>query len=279
MQQEYIHINRRDPLGNPAGGFAILALDGHGESVELPDDMAEVELALPALFIRWQNGPLMVDGVRRSPDGAFVETVLAVARDRLLEYQGTKHACEENDAAIAGIDAALAALHARTAKRTALGIEGTTLTVEDSVRIATTPPSAVAQSPINPAQIGARDDFEPSHPAQPYESLADVPEGELVMLTVDEVDQQGVIHAHFSLPGEPQPDQPTPPETEDAGADDPVSSASLEPTPVEPTTSEPAEPAPAPAEPPAAAPEPDATPAPADDAPAKAAAKTAKKSK
>ena len=77
------------------------------------------------LSIDWQNGPLSVDGERKAPNGAFVETVLEAALQRIKHYQELKFACSENADAIVHITAALVALRSRTARREAQGIEGT----------------------------------------------------------------------------------------------------------------------------------------------------------
>jgi len=114
MQQQFEAINRNDIYGNPAGGSVYL---------EAPVGSEE-----PALYVRWQDGPLAADGVRTEPNGAFVETVIAAAAQRIRYYQESKFACVENDVALSHLEAALAALQARTAKRERLGIEGTNLT-------------------------------------------------------------------------------------------------------------------------------------------------------
>ena len=75
--------------------------------------------------IKWQKGPLMVDGERKEPNGTFVETLLEVVKGRLVFYQGSKFACNENERAIASIDTALAYMHTRTANREARNVEGT----------------------------------------------------------------------------------------------------------------------------------------------------------
>ena len=53
--------NDSDDDGNPAGGM----VRGVG------------------LFIQWQNGPLGRGDERREPNGAFVETVIAAAKQRI----------------------------------------------------------------------------------------------------------------------------------------------------------------------------------------------------
>ena len=60
------HIrNYDDAEGNPAGG----RVEGTG------------------LYISWQNGPLGRGEARKEPNGAFVETVIAAAIQRLEYYQ------------------------------------------------------------------------------------------------------------------------------------------------------------------------------------------------
>lgn len=103
MRQPITSLHVQDSNANPAGG--------HTEAVGIRVD--------------WQNGPLVVDGERVEPNGAFVETVLAVALDRLNYYQSSKFHCPENAAAIAAIEVALDALDARTKDRQARGVEGT----------------------------------------------------------------------------------------------------------------------------------------------------------
>lgn len=75
--------------------------------------------------ISWQHGPLGRGTSRRDPNGAFVETIIAAAKDRIEFYQDGQFACEENAQAIAALDRALEYLNARTARREAEGIEGT----------------------------------------------------------------------------------------------------------------------------------------------------------
>ena len=75
--------------------------------------------------ISWQNGPLGRDSERKEPNGAFVETILAAARDRLTFYQQGKFACAYNANAIEAINDAIAALIGRTESREAREVEGT----------------------------------------------------------------------------------------------------------------------------------------------------------
>jgi len=103
MRQQISQVHNVDANGNPAGGTTV------GKGIE----------------IEWQNGPLMVDGVRREPSGAFVEGVIAAALGRLQYYQSGKFKCRENALAITKLEEALHWCEHRTRDREARGIEGT----------------------------------------------------------------------------------------------------------------------------------------------------------
>lgn len=77
------------------------------------------------LRIDWQNGPLGRDADRKEPNGAFVETVIAAALQRIEHYQTTKFACRENAIAITKLEEALHWLNSRTQKREKRQVEGT----------------------------------------------------------------------------------------------------------------------------------------------------------
>lgn len=109
--------NELDQNGNPTGGYAY----GLG------------------LMIDWQRGPLGrhtkdckpgshgVGCTRAEPNGAFVETVISAARQRLEFYQAAsngKFACEENATAIAKLGEALEVLNNRTRNREERQVEG-----------------------------------------------------------------------------------------------------------------------------------------------------------
>lgn len=80
----------------------------------------------PGFAIGWQNGPMRdPDGSPREQNGAFVEDILAAARDRLQHYQTTQFHSAWNSRAIEYLDHALAELRSRTAARVAAGVEGT----------------------------------------------------------------------------------------------------------------------------------------------------------
>jgi hypothetical protein len=98
--------NWTDPDGNPTGGTVV----GTG------------------LGITWQNGPLGRGDDRKAPNGAFVETVIAAAKQRLEFYESAcdgKFHCFENEVAIQRLEEALKILNERTRKREARQVEGT----------------------------------------------------------------------------------------------------------------------------------------------------------
>lgn len=103
MNQELAHDHRLDADGNPAGGTT----SGVGLSIE------------------WQNGPLAVDGIRREPNGAFVEGVIEAAIKRIEFYQASRFHCVENAVALGHLRAAAEVLNERTRARTDRGVEGT----------------------------------------------------------------------------------------------------------------------------------------------------------
>lgn len=103
MLQPYESDHRLDGAGNPAGGKTIST----------------------GLTIEWQNGPLGRGEERVPPNGAFVETVIAAALDRLMFYQRGKYWSKYNEQAIFNLEAALKALNDRTIDREGRGVEGT----------------------------------------------------------------------------------------------------------------------------------------------------------
>lgn len=103
MQQLIETENRLDGDENPAGGWV------HGVGFD----------------IVWQEGPLGRGDERREPNGAFVETVLAAALQRIEFYNEGKFRCRENSLAITHIQEAMHWLHHRTADREVREVEGT----------------------------------------------------------------------------------------------------------------------------------------------------------
>ena len=108
MQAEFKSANYNDRDGNPSGGYC----EGIG------------------LSIVWQDGPLQVPETmeypahRRDPNGAFVETVIAAAKQRIEYYQESQFASSYNEKAIMYLGLALNELNARTAERESRGVEG-----------------------------------------------------------------------------------------------------------------------------------------------------------
>lgn len=103
MRDRFSSSHYDDAAGNPAGGRT----NGTG------------------LQIIWQDGPLGRGADRIKPNGAFVETVIAAAMDRLEYYQRSRFACDENRKALKYLARALGQLEQRTQRREAYGIEGT----------------------------------------------------------------------------------------------------------------------------------------------------------
>jgi hypothetical protein len=99
MLQKVNEYHRTDENDNPAGGVT------EGTGIE----------------INWQSGTIQ-DG---TPNGAFVEGVIAAAIGRLEFYQQSKFSCRENALAITKLQEAIHWLQHRTAEREARGVEGT----------------------------------------------------------------------------------------------------------------------------------------------------------
>jgi hypothetical protein len=103
MRRDIDQDHRTDEQGRPAGGTTR----GGGFTID------------------WQNGPLVLDGERRDPNGAFVEDVIAAAIGRIEFYQGSEFHCLHNAVALGHLYAAAEALAERTRDREQRGVEGT----------------------------------------------------------------------------------------------------------------------------------------------------------
>lgn len=99
MREEHFLDNN----GNPAGGSSF----GIGFQID------------------WQNGPLLVNGVRRAPSGAFVEDVISAVIGRIEFYQKGKFHCIHNAVALGHLKAAAEVLAERTRDREHRNVEGT----------------------------------------------------------------------------------------------------------------------------------------------------------
>jgi len=95
--------NNLDANGRPAGG----TVRGVGMTID------------------WQNGPLGRDADRLLPNGAFVETVIYAALQRIEHYQSGQFKCRENALAATKLEEALHWLNSRTNRRVANKTEGT----------------------------------------------------------------------------------------------------------------------------------------------------------
>lgn len=106
MRQEVKVTNELNNEGNPTGGRATaLGID-----------------------IRFQDGPLGNPPDMLRHNGAFVEGIIEVAKQRLEFFQTAsngKFAHAKNAEAIEHLEAALVALDSRTAERKERGVEGT----------------------------------------------------------------------------------------------------------------------------------------------------------
>jgi hypothetical protein len=102
MLANYLAQNQSDEIGNPTGGN----VRGTGLSID------------------WQNGPLGRGEDRKEPNGAFVETVIDAARQRIEFYQDSQFRCRENAIAITKLEEALLWLNKRTADREKRNVEG-----------------------------------------------------------------------------------------------------------------------------------------------------------
>lgn len=104
MQQTITETHNSDEQGNPAGGTTRAT----------------------GLEIRWQNGPLVVNGVGAlEPNGAFLQTVLEACIRRLTYYQAGKFSCRDNAVALTHLETAQLWLGKREAERAARGVLGT----------------------------------------------------------------------------------------------------------------------------------------------------------
>lgn len=77
------------------------------------------------ISIQWQNGELGRGEERKEPNGAFLDTVIYAALQKLESYQDSKFKCDLNETAVRCLKNALCALYSRTLVRENAGIEGT----------------------------------------------------------------------------------------------------------------------------------------------------------
>ena len=107
---EALLVNVLDEPGHGNACHAYLIYDDFGDA----GDRAEC-------VINFQNGPVAEVGV----NGVSIESLLAVAEDRLNGFQSGPYACRENAIALTKIQEAMMWLQKRTRDRMARGVEGT----------------------------------------------------------------------------------------------------------------------------------------------------------
>lgn len=103
VKQNFQAEHCNDPDGNPAGGKSVAV----------------------GVEINWQDGPLGRGKDRKDPNGAFVETVIAIVADRIEYYQDSQFKCRENALALTKLQEALHWLNHRTQDRETRAVEGT----------------------------------------------------------------------------------------------------------------------------------------------------------
>jgi hypothetical protein len=106
--------------GNKQLTITVLDEPSHGGACHAYD--IEGGEAVP-LHIRFQNGPINVDG--NGVNGVTHEALLAVIADRLRGFQSGQYACKANACALTHIEEAQHWLQQRTIERMRRGVEGT----------------------------------------------------------------------------------------------------------------------------------------------------------
>ena len=135
MLQKIVSIHNLDADANPAGGTTTgVGIEIHWQDGPLGRQPDAATLASIAACPEpgWHEThrycpccPWTENVGRREPNGAFVESVIAAAIDRLEFYQGTKFRCRENALAITKLEEALHWCQHRTRDREARDVEGT----------------------------------------------------------------------------------------------------------------------------------------------------------
>lgn len=100
-------------------GVAVNAISSLSDGTKVAGHYYQVLAGLTAVDIKFQRGAVLANGV----NGITSEALLAIVLHRTKFLDG-EFPCVENTAAIAGVEAALAAFDNRTAARKARGVEG-----------------------------------------------------------------------------------------------------------------------------------------------------------
>lgn len=95
------------------------------ENLVIDDKPAGGSVKGLGIEIEWQNGPLGRGKDRKDTSGAFVETVIYAALQRIEHYQESRFKCRENALAITKLEEAIMWLNKRTQRREDEGTEGT----------------------------------------------------------------------------------------------------------------------------------------------------------
>lgn len=102
----------------PGGANHLYLIDGF-DTAKNPS--GDPDFTYEGMEILFQNGAIGEVGV----NGVTHEALLAILIDRLEAFQKGPYACTENATALDFLRGALFALHSRTRKRQARGVEGT----------------------------------------------------------------------------------------------------------------------------------------------------------
>lgn len=100
-------------------GLAVNAISRLADGRDVEGHHYQVLAGDKTFEVQFQNGPVPSAGV----NGLTNEAALAILIHR-TEFLNAKFPCEENEQALAGMRAALAAFESRTEKRLARGVEG-----------------------------------------------------------------------------------------------------------------------------------------------------------
>lgn len=113
----------------PNPGFEIYAMGEAGPAgnhnqyrvtYENPVAVSCNGLESKVLTLQFQDGPVPEVGT----NGITIEALVGICIHRLEGFQAGKFPCQENQEALEHLKASLAALHSRTLKRMARGVEG-----------------------------------------------------------------------------------------------------------------------------------------------------------
>lgn len=114
-------IERSDTLG-PGGAPHYYSISGFNSAnnpsaSDLSKGTFTCVVNIPVIF---QHGVVGENGL----NGITIESLLAIAEDRLSAFQNGEFACNENEIALNHINKALDALHSRTKSRMVRQVEG-----------------------------------------------------------------------------------------------------------------------------------------------------------